>query len=153
MKTIFLLLLCCVSIMAQTQADLRKKYGAPVSEIYEVRPNVSLTVTYGKEGQTCAMHFEPKFTDSKLPEVTSATLANVFDEIVPADKRGKNIINGFFSGIGFYGTWEDYEKLQVYKIDNPDGKKSVGVLWKDESCNNSLMFKSWSKHKSSTPTQ
>lgn len=135
MKTIFLFLLCCVSVLAQTQQDLRKKYGNPVSESYEVRPNILLTVSYGKEGQICRMSIKPIYTELNVPEATDKLLAAVADEVVPAGNRGANIINGFYSGAQIFGTSLDYSKLKISYITAPENWRGVGILWKDKSCN------------------
>lgn len=138
MKIFFVVLLCCVSVAAQTRDDLAKKYGKPkfVTENYEARPNILLTVTYGAEGQLCGMLFKPKFTEENLPEVTSEMLKTVADEVVPADRRGKNIINGFLSGSEIFGTTWDYEKLKIWDAFKENGERWVLILWKDKSCNN-----------------
>lgn len=146
MKIIFLILLSCGSVMAQTKSDVRKNYGILVSSSYEVRPNVLLTVKYGKEGQVCHMNFKPNMTDSNLPEVTLDLLDKLVDEIVPAGERGRNIINGFLSGAQIFGTTWDYDKLKIYKISKAIDQTDqiyINVVWKDKSCNNFPEFKPW----------
>lgn len=139
MKIILVIVLCGVSIMAQTKSDVRKNYGTLVSESYEVRPNVLLTVTYGKVGQICQMNFKPNLTDSNFPEATSESLTKIVDEVVPLGERGRNIINGFLSGVSVYGTTQDYDKLKIFKVTATQDKENdpyINIAWKDKSCNN-----------------
>ncbi len=139
MKIFFLILLCGVSIVAQTSGDARKKYGTLVSESYEVRPNILLTITYGKTGQICRMNLKPELIDSSSPEPTYESLNKIVDEILPSGERGRNIINGFLSGVSVYGTTQDYEKLKIFKVTSTEHKKNdiyTNIVWKDKSCNN-----------------
>lgn len=135
MKTIFLLLLCCVPVAAQTQTNLRNNYGTPVSsEIYEARPNVSLTVTYGKEEQICSMKLEPKFAKEKLPEPTISSLLSIVDELVPVGTRGENQVSGFFTSPDVSGSYLNYEKLKIWQSTDQYKNISVSVVWKDKGC-------------------
>src|SRR5829696_7927314 len=97
MKTIFLLLLCCVSIAAQTRQDLQKKYGTPLTESYEVRPDILAKAFYSKSGQICQLTFEPKTPGLKFTEEKSDLLNKLIDELVPVEKRGETRLSGFYS--------------------------------------------------------
>jgi len=142
MKAIFLVLLCGVSVLSQTPQEMRKRFGTLVSESYEIRPNILLTVDYGKQGEICRLNVKPQVGgDSKVPAPSSETLMNLIDELVPAKERGENIINGWLSSPDFAASMMDYEKLKIFSRESPG--KEVNVLWKDKSCGNFPETKEW----------
>ena len=76
------------------------------------------------------MHLAPDITDPKAEKPTYESLAALADEIVAPDKRGRNIINGFMSGVQVFGTTHDYERLKIYN--GFTVKTENGVTLKDE---------------------
>ena len=142
MKIIFLILLCSVSVFSQVPQDMRKRFGTLVSESYEIRPNILLTVTYGKQGEICRLNVKPQVGgDSKIPAPSSEMLMNLINELVPEKERGENIINGWLSSPDFAASVMDYEKLKIFSQASPG--KEVNVLWKDKSCDNFPERKEW----------
>jgi hypothetical protein len=135
MKLFLALLLFCIPITAQTREELLKKYGNPVLEIYQVRPNISVSVTYNKEEKVCRMLIKPTTPESQLPAPTLESLKAIADELVPHQARGRNIINGFMSGVEIYGTSYDYENLKIYSAFNEKNEIWVNIVWKAKACN------------------
>jgi hypothetical protein len=156
MKVIFFILLSCIFVDAQSAINLREKYGAPTSEtfteVYQARPynektrlSVDVTVTYNKNKQICLLKAEifPYSSNMNEPttkeenELKSNLLREVLDELLPKEKRGKNIINGFVNMSclpqdGCFGTFEEYEKVSIYY--NGNSHRYASISWKDISC-------------------
>src|SRR5215472_12867739 len=65
MKVVAVLLLLCVSVLAQSREDLTKKYGAPRSETFLLRSNIAATVSYGSNGQIKELIIAP-FTNALI---------------------------------------------------------------------------------------
>jgi hypothetical protein len=136
MKVLLAIIACCVSLFAQNQRDLHKKYGHPVSESFEVRPEVLATFTYDKKGSPCTLRIENKQSNVKFTETQYDFLTELIDELIPVESRGKNIINGFYSGVGTFGTFQDYEKLKLSRLIEQNKEISVFIFWKDKGCEN-----------------
>jgi hypothetical protein len=139
MKTIFLLLLCCVSMTAQTRQNLQKKYGNTLTESYEVRPDILAKTAYSKNGQICELTFEPKTPGLKFTEEKSDLLNRLVDELVPIEKRGATLLSGFYNMNGMdgsltVGSLSNYEKLTISRSTNEKKEISFFVSWKDKAC-------------------
>ena len=139
MKIILLLLLCCVSMAAQTRQDLQKKYGTPFSESYEVRPDVLAKAFYSKNGQICKLIFEPKTLGLKFTDEKFDLLNELIDELVPVEKRGGTLLSGFYSTYGTdntltVGSLSNYEKLTISRSSNERKEITAVVSWKDKVC-------------------
>lgn len=154
-KIILLILLSFFVVSAQSSEDLRQKYGAPVSEtyseVYTVRPSsekipfsVQVTVTYTKNKEICRMLVEvfPYFRErNNIPTKDDALkdqlLKEIIEEILPAEKRGKNIINGFISGSctddDCFGTYWQYEKVTIFY--NGNNHRYARISFKNVNCN------------------
>jgi hypothetical protein len=133
-KLLLALFLFCFPITAQTRDELQKKIGTPVSATYQVHPNISVSLFFSKEGNVCRMLIKPNITELELPAPTAESLEALTDELIPARGRGKNIINGFMSGVEVYGTTYDYENLKISHAFNQKNEIWVSVVWKDKAC-------------------
>jgi hypothetical protein len=100
MKTLILLLIAGVIIVAQDKPDVARKYGTPVSETYMMRPGIYVTVVRNDTGLACGLRIAPaekpgyllgKPGDQTIPY---ATLAAIVDDLVPLAERGKLIRRG-----------------------------------------------------------
>lgn len=96
MKVIVILLLMSITVCGQTSAALRQKYGKPKSETFEIRPDVDVTLTYGKAGNFCTATIEPTpvylgagILDEETNTLKAAVFDGIFDELFPKQKRGK----------------------------------------------------------------
>ncbi len=144
MKTILFVLLLCVPILAQTSTELRQKYGAPTSEIFVVRPNVVVTLTYAKNGEPCELLIEPQRPatpiKSSTTRLTLSVLNKIIDELVPSDERGKPLMAGFVNmrclpNDDCWGTSSTYEKVSIYY--NSSGKdeyRYATIQWRGKAC-------------------
>jgi hypothetical protein len=95
MKVVLIVLLSCAATLAQKSNDLRQKYGEPKAEMFQIRPDVDMTVTYGRDGTVCTMLIEPTplwFGAAKFDEDTNvikmSVVTDIFDELVPKGQRG-----------------------------------------------------------------
>jgi hypothetical protein len=59
MKAMFAILFISISVNAQSQEELHKKYGSPLSETLTIRPGLFLTVNYAETGDVCEMIIHP----------------------------------------------------------------------------------------------
>jgi len=87
-----------VSAVGQTPTDLQRKYGI-LTNVFEVRPGVLMTVKYGDDGQVSEMVIEKRHTTDRginlnaaLPE---ALVKELIDELAPIETRGKRIDKGY----------------------------------------------------------
>lgn len=125
---------------AQTETQLDQSY--PKLKVYSVRPHISLTARFARDGQVCEMVLEPRRYDeervvllSNLPEQETVS---AIEEVVPESDRGKRLEGGGFSKWlksdirgGFITTTYRYEKMtiQIYgTVRNKDSDSMVAVV-------------------------
>ena len=122
MKALVLLLIMCAAVVAQTNDDLRKKYGQPVAETFLIRPEIIVTASYNSTGQISELLIAPRLIGlikSRNSGLNRETLNEVIDELIPMSERGRGLFGGGFI-IGCmplndcYGSFMDYEKVTIY---------------------------------------
>ena len=75
-------------------------------------------------------------TTKEEDELKTKLLNEVVDEILPKEKRGKNIINGFVN-LGClpdddcFGTFERYEKVSIYF--NGNSHRYARITWRKDA--------------------
>jgi hypothetical protein len=143
MKAILLLLLIGLTVNAQSVRELRQKYGEPVSEIFQVRPNVTVTVRIGRTGDVCEMVIAPQLPSTAIKSndyvFKSAVLNEIIDELVPASQRGESLMGGFLNlrclpQDDCAGTSDDYENLNIYRNGGDDAHRYATIQWKRTDC-------------------
>ena len=85
-------LLFSAASAAQTEAELRSRYGDPESEEFMARPDVRMSVKFGKNLAVCEIGISSNYSAAKpsRPEYLSTRLANeIVDELVPESSRGE----------------------------------------------------------------
>lgn len=126
---------------AQTANEMRQKYGSPDEKgHYLVRPEIGMSVSFGKDGQACKvlikslphMGREASFSEGLDSEMVS----QIIDEIVPISVRGLRGRKISFSG---HVTVTDYENVairrtMVSKWDNSKGEREAEIVWKKRDC-------------------
>ena len=141
-KIIFLSLSIPISLMAQTASDLRAKYGPP-SEIYEIKPSISLTVKYGQDGQVCEMLItERNDSHSESADKRSApdaTASDLLEQLAPNAQRGLKVNSTSTVGNCFALRAELYENVLINRYENSCGSafgvnKTVQILWRNRQC-------------------
>jgi hypothetical protein len=78
-----------------TSAELHARYGKPDVERFTVRPDLTLTTEYGLDGPACAMRVEQHHSLVHVPisepPAPVGKMAEVLNEVVPLEERGKEI--------------------------------------------------------------
>ena len=133
------LLLLCAGVVAQSRADLTKKYGAPRSETFLLRANIAATVSYGPNGQITELIIAP-FSNAIIKTVGNGispdTLKELIDELVPESTRGKGQFGGgvivtCLPADDCNGSQMSYEKLTIYYNAGKNGNANYAVVqWK-----------------------
>ncbi len=135
---ILLTLLTCSIIFAQSKDELTKKYGAPVSETFRVRPGIVVTARYAPSGQIAELLIAAETPGSIKSRTTLSqeTIKVVLDELVPATQRGKYVIGEFINTTCLpqndgEGTQELYEKVVIYYNTGLNGINYAVVQWRE----------------------
>jgi hypothetical protein len=94
-------LVACFAVAAasaalpQSSGEFHNRYGEPTLERFQARPGISVTVEYGSDHLACRALIEPPralfHTEENLPLMSSGTVTEILEEIVPAQVRGKEI--------------------------------------------------------------
>jgi hypothetical protein len=59
---------CLSSLHGQVDAiQLNTKYGPPIEEVFRLRPNIALTVSYGDSRQICKLELHATQDDVVIP--------------------------------------------------------------------------------------
>lgn len=125
----------------QNAGALRQKYGNPVSETFQIRPEIVVIVSYDKSGKVSQMVVEPKLSDdlikSRDKRIDEKTFKEVFDELAPPSVRGKFVSGGFENIICLpendcYGTSKGYENVIVYRNGNSNAYRYFTIQWKSK---------------------
>jgi hypothetical protein len=105
---------CFSPIFGQVDANaLGAKYGAPVEQVFHLRSDMTLTVTYGANRQVCSLEIRPTRNSSTIP---ASLVDEIVNEVVPPDTRGaqKQQVASCAGAICWKMT--DYEKLRIGQI-------------------------------------
>ena len=144
MKTLFIALICCLPIAAQSRAEFHHKYGEPTSETYEVRSGIYVTSISNKEGDVCQIVISPQpaletlnYPSTKV--MKSDELRVLIDELVPLKSRGKQTMSGFFNAScsplnNCSGTMENYERMQIFRNGGMDKERYVLITLLKPNC-------------------
>jgi len=107
---------------AQTESQLDQNYTR--LRVYAVRPNISLTPKFGKDGRVCQMVFEPRRYDGQtivlVSNLQEQETVGVIEEVVPESDRGRRVEGGGFSkwlksdiAGGFITTTYRYDNMTI----------------------------------------
>jgi hypothetical protein len=128
----------------QTSSEYHARYGKSDAERFAVRPDVTLSVEYGEDGQACAMRIQPRprqFQASlNSPAAPMDKMTEVLDEVVPASTRGKEMGPGPVIGINCYRATPpiEYENviIRIYYggCENPPKPRGYEVRFKRPAC-------------------
>ncbi|HKO61505.1 MAG TPA: hypothetical protein VJV03_10125 [Pyrinomonadaceae bacterium] len=136
MKLLATLLLSCSAIAAQSATDLRTRYGQPISETFRARPDVEMTVTYGKTGTACIFVLEPVYAylgAVKLDEtdtfIKMSVVNEIFDQLVPKNARG-SLVSGPRHG---HTEWL-YKNVLLIVDGNMDRARRAAIAFQGAPC-------------------
>jgi hypothetical protein len=86
--------------------NLNTKFGPPIEEVFRLRPNIAMTVSYGDNRQICKLELRPTQDDVVIP---LASIDELVIEIIPPSIRGKpGRANGIVCA-GFCMKFTDYQ--------------------------------------------
>ena len=144
MKSLLIVLICCVSIAAQSRDEFHRKYGKPMSETYEVRPGIYVTATSNKEGDVCQIVISPQPASETLDYPSTKTmrsdaLTSIIDELVPPQSRGKQTLSGFFNATclplnNCVGTMDNYERVRIFHNGGMDKERYAFITFVKPTC-------------------
>jgi hypothetical protein len=134
-----------VFVSAQTSADLRAKYGTP-AEIFEITPNVSMTVDYAEDGQVCHILIVEKYksVEKTAGKPLGATAMKIINDIMPDSHRGRKIDPFSHGNAGncFSVSNEFYEKVEISRHEGVCGLQTgersyqASILLRQRRCKN-----------------
>ena len=139
---VVILWLIAAPVMAQTSTELRKRYGEPQSETYQVRPGIVLSVFYTKSGQLCRMEISPQRQKVRLglaaEVMPSDEVLRIIDELIPIDQRGRSIRKVTDTSGCNENLIAEYEKV-IVSLSNRcqaqgGGTYSAIIEWKEAKC-------------------
>jgi len=126
---------------------LRQRYGQPIAETFLIRPDITVTATYGPSGKTCELVISPKPSEGlvkSLPgpgAIDDTVMKSIEDELVPASERGKFKIGGFFDVVGCMescpGAEEDWDNVVIvamYKNVGEGNSRYETIQWHRDEC-------------------
>jgi len=105
---------------AQRRDELREKYGAPDDHNrYTVRPNIGMTVEFGKDGQSGRMVIKPLNPEDASNShdhgrvMSSETANEIVKEVSPVETRGARKTHAGFASGCFIFQLEEYEHVAI----------------------------------------
>ena len=121
---------------------LAAAYGAPLTETYVVRPDISLTVSYAADGETCLAELRPYSSAPEMfppPEVVSAgEVGRIVEEIAPSEARGSSLNAITFTSSCSGATTEWGESVDISRAVRAErcggGVYAATVAWKWRRC-------------------
>jgi hypothetical protein len=111
MRLWLVLALCAPFAFGQVDPGaLRAKYGPPVEEVFTLRPEITLSVSYGDNHQLCKLELR---STKKAEAVPTALIEELLNEIIPPAVRGTPG-RGFMACTGI-NCWQmaEYERLSI----------------------------------------
>ncbi len=126
-----------LSFPARNPQTLRQRYGEPISETFQIRPDVLASAQYGKGGDVCYIIITAKAPPSFGPTtVDSQLMKDVVDELAPVHERGTFRRGGLgdgFCGTGTYnfcgGSEEDWTEVAIFR-----NSYYATVQWHRDEC-------------------
>jgi hypothetical protein len=150
-KALLIILLVAAPSLAQSSAELRRKYGDPEilshksSQVlvvrYMVRENIMMTVKFGSSERACELRIEPRQTrtqNSRRVDVMSESeVERIIEELSPKAERG-SLIKTADRNLGCSTVqFGDYERVMIAVTRcaaQGGGTYSVKIRWKDTVC-------------------
>jgi len=91
----------CSGVLAPSSQELHNRYGEPHLESFIARPGIGLTVEYCSDHSACEVLIEPLHPlfhpEESLPLMSSDTVTEILEEVVPVKARGMSIASSIES--------------------------------------------------------
>ena len=100
------------SLYGQVDAiNLNTKFGPPIEEVFRLRPNIAMTVSYGDNRQICKLELRPTQNDVLIP---LALIDELVSEIIPPSIRKPGANGIVCAGLGMkFGDYQDFWLTQA----------------------------------------
>lgn len=145
----------------QNREALQKVYGNPVSEVYRISQNLTVTAEFATNGSLCYANIE-----GTEGGITDSELNAVIDQVAPDAVRGEHKLSTFLNMTCLKrvkpenskselkekqpvnldvdpcaecsGVSDDYEHAQITKLGNTNEYSSVRIKFKTRDCKRDL---------------
>jgi hypothetical protein len=130
LSTIF----CLSPLFGQVDAEtVGAKYGPPIEATFDVRPGITMSVSYGDKHQICKLDIRPNGNVAVIPV---ALIVDILDEVVPPFIRGVPLQAAV---MGACCSSVSYEKMTITTTGligtpNPNGPQSAVATVQFKSC-------------------
>jgi hypothetical protein len=109
-------------VLAPSSQELHKRYGEPNLERFMARPGIALTAEYGSDHSACWVLIEPPrplfHPEESLPLMSSDTITEILEEIVPVNTRGLSISSSIESRGCAESRRTQYQGLTIERVRN-----------------------------------
>lgn len=138
LKALVIVFLAVAPCVAQTRAELQRKYYSEDGEHYAVRPGVLMTVSFTGEDRAREISIKPQreqgAEDAVVKGIAPTRLKKIINEIVPEKERGRLLRQyTFTTGCTDIHT-SDYERVTISRIHScaPSGGGDISatIRWK-----------------------
>jgi hypothetical protein len=86
-----IMVVCASGIRAQTSADMQRRLGmGPVTEVFQLEPCLTATVSYDKQGQACDVKVEWRQVEGTRREFFFE-VEKIAEKLVPESARGRRL--------------------------------------------------------------
>ena len=116
-----------LKVSAQAPEEFKKRYGAPQSGVYTVRPGIGARIAFDAANQVSEIDVAPLPSGAPLSAIAASDAAKILDEIMPLERRGKLLTRGKFSASCGAGHFEDYKNSRITWTDRCESQGG-GVL-------------------------
>ncbi len=82
------ILIILTTFSLQTSNDVRRRLGAPVTEIYRPDPSISVKVDYDDQGQICMLRINGK-QSGVIRRMVTDDMTKLAEQLVPVKSRGR----------------------------------------------------------------
>ncbi len=109
-------------VLAPSSQELHKRYGEPNLERFMARPGIVLTVEYGSDHSVCWVLIEPPrppfHPEESVPLMSSDTVTEILEEVVPVKLRGMSIASSIDSRGCAESRRTQYQGLTIDRVRN-----------------------------------
>ena len=117
-----LILAAASGVLAPSSQELHNRYDEPYLESFMARPGIGLTVEYGSDHSACGVLIEPAHPlfhpEESLPLMSSDTVTEILEEVVPVKMRGMSIASSIESMGCAESRRTQYQGLTIDRVRN-----------------------------------
>jgi hypothetical protein len=117
-----LILAAASGVLAPSSQELHNRYGEPYLASFMARPGIGLTVEYGSDHSACGVLIEPAHPlfhpEESLPLMSSDTVTEILEEVVPVKMRGMSIASSIESMGCAESRRTQYQGLTIDRVRN-----------------------------------